>query len=69
MLYPELRGKIRARFKEQSDFARAINRSPAAVSNKLNGKTEWTAADIRTACEVLEIPVEEIPSYFFYTNC
>lgn len=69
MLYPELRGKIRSRYKEQADFARAINLSPSSVSHKLNGKTQWSAADIRAACAVLEIPIEDIPVYFFCSDC
>ena len=64
-LFPELRGLIREKFKTQEAFADAIYLSQCSVSKKLNGKTEWTAADIRNTCEALDIPPEKIPLYFF----
>lgn len=69
MMYAKLRGLIRQRFKNQADFAQAIGRSPCSVSKKLNGKAEWTASDIRKACEVLQAEPEEIPGLFFYPDC
>lgn len=69
MEYAELRGLIRARFKTQSAFALAIGLSACSVSKKLNGATEWTAEDIRKSCEVLDIPPEQIPKYFFCFSC
>ena len=68
MKYPELRGRIRSRFRTQTAFAIAMGVSPCSVSKKLNGKTEWTAAEIRKASEVLDIPPIQIPRYFFYPN-
>lgn len=65
MKYPELRGLIRARFRTQSAFAKAINMHPCSLSHKLNGKTEWTAAEIREVCEALDIAPIQIPRYFF----
>lgn len=65
MKYRKLRGKIREHFKTQNAFAQAINLSACSVSKKLNGAVEWTAEDIRRSCEVLEIPPEQIPTYFF----
>lgn len=69
ILYAELRGLIRQKFKTQAAFARAIHKSPCSVSAKLNGKAEWTATDMRRTCEVLGIPPEQIPVYFFCANC
>lgn len=63
--YPKLRGSIREHFGTQTAFAKAIDRSACSVSLKLGGKAEWTAEDIRKSCEVLEIPPEQIPKYFF----
>lgn len=69
MAYAELRGMIRARFKTQTAFAQAIGISACSVSKKLNGGTDWTAKEIRKICEVLDIPPEQIPDYFFCFNC
>ena len=63
--YAELRGRIRARFSTQADFAKALGKSESSVSKKLNGQSEWDAGEIRKACEVLDIPAAEIPTYFF----
>jgi transcriptional regulator with XRE-family HTH domain len=65
MDHSKLRGLIREKFSTQEAFAQAIGRSACAVSQKLNGKAEWSAVEIRRTCEVLEIPPEQIPLYFF----
>lgn len=69
MDFPFLRGRIRARFSTQSAFAKALGMSECALSKKLNGHTEWTAGEIRKACEILNIPLNEIPLYFFCFEC
>lgn len=69
MEYSNLRGAIRAKFKTQEAFAKAIGISPCGLSNKLNGKAEWTAKEIRIACELLSLNAEDIPAYFFCLNC
>lgn len=65
MDYSALRGRIREVFGTQEAFANALGKSACAVSQKLNDKTEWTAAEIRKACEILGIPREKVPIYFF----
>lgn len=65
MDHSKLRGLIREKFGTQEAFAQAIGRSACAVSQKLNGRAEWSADEIRRACEVLGISTEEIPIYFF----
>lgn len=65
MDHSALRGLIRERFGTQSAFADAIKVSACAVSLKLNGKSEWSADEIRRACHVLDIATEKIPHYFF----
>jgi transcriptional regulator with XRE-family HTH domain len=69
MSYSKLRGRIRERFKSQADFAVAIGKSVCAVNQKLNGKSEWNAQDMRKACDVLGIDPADIPAYFFYPEC
>lgn len=68
MDFSDLRGRIRARFSTQAAFAHAIGISACALSKKLNGHTEWTAGEMRKACEVLQITIAEIPIYFFCFN-
>lgn len=69
MGHEELRGRIRARYKTQENFAKAMTRkgvaiSVCSVSKKLNGHSEWSADEIRMACKLLGIAPEEIPVYF-----
>lgn len=65
MDYSALIGLIRAKYKTQADFAEAMDMCSCSLSKKLNGKTEWTAAEIRRACELLDIDPVDIPTYFF----
>jgi transcriptional regulator with XRE-family HTH domain len=67
--YGELRGQIRAKFKTQKAFADAMGMSLCSLCQKLNGKTQWKAEEIRKACELLDIAPIQIPRYFFCTNC
>lgn len=67
--YSNLRGAIRAKFKTQEAFAKALHVSPCGLSNKLNGKTEWTAGEIHLACDLLDLSAEDIPKYFFCPKC
>lgn len=64
--YAKLRGSIREKYPTQDIFAEAMDLSPCSLSLKLNNRTQWTAREIRKACELLAIPIEEIPAYFFY---
>lgn len=68
MGYARLRGRIRTIYLTQASFARSMGLSECALSQKLNGHTEWTADEIRKACELLEIPAEELHLYFFYAE-
>lgn len=65
MDYSRLRGRIRTYYTTQAAFAKALGISVCTLSQRLNGVSEWTAKEIRKACELLEIPPEEIPAYFF----
>lgn len=64
-MYSELRGRIRSVYGIQSAFAQALGISECVLSQKLNGHSEWTAEEMRKACELLEIPAAEIHLYFF----
>lgn len=61
----KLRGRIRECYKTQEAFAKALNVSPATLSKKLMGKTEWDRQEIENVCALLDIPAGEIHAYFF----
>ena len=61
----KLRGRIREYYTTQEAFAKALDMSPATLSKKLMGKTEWSRQEIEEVCTLLYIPAEEIPAYFF----
>lgn len=63
--YSKLRGKIREEFGKEYAFAQAMGMAQSTLSKKLNNLTDWNRADITTACELLHIPIEEAPLYFF----
>jgi DNA-binding transcriptional regulator YdaS (Cro superfamily) len=64
--YSELRGRICAVFGTQAAFAESLGISSCSVSKKLNGRSEWTADEIRKTCAILSIAPEEITHYFFW---
>ena len=64
----KLRGRIRTYFSTQAAFAEAMHMSACALSQKLNGRSEWAAGEIRRACELLDIPADELHLYFFYSK-
>lgn len=63
--YSKLRGKIREVFGTQSKFAKAMGLSSVTLSAKLNNTVAFTQSEINRACELLKIPLEFIPIYFF----
>ena len=63
--YAKLRGKIREVFGTQDGFAKAMNLNNATLSLKLNDKTPWKREEMMSACEILDIPLDDISSYFF----
>ena len=66
--FSKLNGKIVEIFGTQLAFAEAIGLSEMTVSKKMNGKRPWKQTDMAKACEVLGIPISEIPTYFFATD-
>ena len=65
MNYDKLRGKIREVFHTQEAFAEALGISKTSLSKKLNGSVYFTQDEINRSCELLNIPKEFIPVYFF----
>lgn len=52
-------------FGTQSLFAERMGLSERSLSLKLNSKREFKTSEILKACDLLDIPREDIPSYFF----
>ena len=65
MSYSKLRGKIREVFSTQKAFAEAMDMNAATVSGKLNGKSDWSMAEMEKACSLLEISMMDMHFYFF----
>lgn len=66
--YSKLRGRIREKFKTESAFAKAMNLSHNSISKKLNGHILFVQNEIDKAIMLLEIPDDEISTYFFTTK-
>lgn len=63
--YRKLLGKIVEKYGTQAKFAAAMGMSEHTLSKKLNNIIHWKQSEITTACLLLGIPVEQIPTYFF----
>ena len=66
--YSKLLGRIVEKVGTQCKFAERMETSERTISMKLNGKIGWKQAEIAKACDVLDIPDEDIPHYFFATE-
>lgn len=64
--FGRLREQIKTVFGTQKAFADAMGMNVATLNSKLNGKAEWTLAEIEKACKLLSISTDEIKDYFFY---
>ena len=63
--YQKLRGKIREVCRTQNDFSEKLGIGRVSLSQRLNNQLEFTQEEIYKACDILSIPMEEIPEYFF----
>lgn len=63
--YSKLRGRIREVLKTEGKFAEALGRSQNYVSNVFLGLSYFEQNDICRAAEVLQIPFDDIGTYFF----
>ena len=64
--FGKLRERISIMYGTMDSFASAFGVNSATLSKKLTGKAKITKDDIERFCELLDIPVEQIPEYFFY---
>lgn len=65
--FGKLREEIGKKFTDNDQFADAMDFNPSTLSKKLNGGSDWKRAEIEKACELLNIPMEKVHEYFFYT--
>jgi transcriptional regulator with XRE-family HTH domain len=63
--YSKLRGKIKEVFGTQDKFAERLGIGRVSLSQRLNNLLEFTQKEILQACELLHIPIEQMPEYFF----
>lgn len=63
--YNKLIGRIKELGLTQYDLAKKINVNKSTLSNKLNGKSEFTVKEIDDICRELNIDNAEIGLYFF----
>lgn len=63
--FSRLLGKIKECGYTQETLAKAIGKDKSTLCSKLNNKGEFKAAEIDGISRVLDIPNEEIGSYFF----
>lgn len=63
--YAKLRGRIKEKFGSQDNFASAMEMDRSTLSQKLNGKSDWTRQEIEKSCGLLHIPFVDVYEYFF----
>lgn len=63
--YSKLAGRIREKLGTQRKLAKAIGLSERSVSLKMTGEIGWKQQEMADACRVLELDVQDIPTYFF----
>ena len=67
-IYPKLSGKIREVCGTQCKFADMMGLSNQQITRLVGGKTYWNQKYILTACDILNIDIEDIPAYFFKSD-
>ena len=63
--YSKLSGKIKEVCGTQDNFAKMLGIGRVSLSMRLNNKQDFTAPEINRSCVILNIPLSEIPDYFF----
>lgn len=66
--YQKLLGRITEKAGTQANFAYQMELSERSVSLKLNGKRPFKQEEIMRAVQILQIPKDEIGTYFFADN-
>lgn len=63
--YSRLIQLIKFKFGTRDNFAKALNIGRVSLSKRLNNRLEFTQGEIAKSAELLDIPQEMIPEYFF----
>lgn len=63
----KLKARIVEKFGNQKSFAEAMEMHEGTLSRYLAGEHEWKASAMIKAAELLEIPADQVASYFFET--
>lgn len=63
--FSELLGRIVARYGSRAAFAKAMGMKETVLSGRLLCKTYFSPDETLRACELLGIPQEDIPRFFY----
>lgn len=63
--YGKLMGLIKERYGTQEIFAEKLGMGRVSLSQRLNNKLEFRQSEIKAMIDLLEIPKDQIVSYFF----
>jgi hypothetical protein len=66
--FDKLVGRIIEKFKTRENFAAKVPMSIPTLINKLNGTVDFKRKEMLRFCELLDIPLEQIPKFFYETT-
>lgn len=66
--YSKLKGKIAEVFQTQGRFAEALSIGRVSLSQRLNNKSDFSQSEMMKSAELLNLPKDQIPVYFFADN-
>lgn len=67
--FKELKLQIKRVYETQEAFAKAMNMTKTALSQRLNNAVSWKMPEVYLACKLLKINFENIEMYFFKVKC
>lgn len=65
MDYSKLKGRIIEKCGTLGNFAKKMGISDRSLTLKLSGVREFKHGEIKKACLILDLPLNDIPIYFF----
>ena len=66
--YDKLRGKIKEICGTQDAFVEKLGIGGVSLSQRLNNQLEFSQDEMFKACEILDIDLSELSTYFFTKN-